>query len=125
MRIPILILFSFLATAFSAVAAEKPNILFIMSDDHAIGTYGGRLATLKPTPVLDAPGAQKGETRPGWELYDLAKDPQEMKNVYANPAYKEVREQLKAELDALKVEVGDTDEKYPGLMKVREQYWEK
>lgn len=37
-------------------AAEKPNILFIMSDDHAahaIGVYGGRLAKLDPTPTLD------------------------------------------------------------------------
>ena len=37
-------------------AAEKPNILFIMSDDHAahaIGAYGSRLAKLNPTPVLD------------------------------------------------------------------------
>lgn len=33
-----------------------PNILFIMSDDHAahaIGAYGGRLAELNPTPTLD------------------------------------------------------------------------
>ena len=37
-------------------AAERPNILFIMSDDHAahaIGAYGGRLAKLDPTPTLD------------------------------------------------------------------------
>ncbi|MBT3227642.1 MAG: sulfatase [Candidatus Marinimicrobia bacterium] len=38
-------------------AAEKrPNILFIMSDDHsseAIGAYGGRLAKLNPTPTID------------------------------------------------------------------------
>lgn len=36
--------------------AEKPNILFIMSDDHAahaIGAYQGRLAKLNPTPTLD------------------------------------------------------------------------
>jgi len=34
----------------------KPNILFIMSDDHttqAIGVYGGRLAKLDPTPNID------------------------------------------------------------------------
>lgn len=34
----------------------RPNILFIMSDDHcdrAIGAYGGRLAKLDPTPNLD------------------------------------------------------------------------
>jgi len=37
-------------------AADKPNILFIMSDDHcerAIGVYGSRLAKLDPTPNLD------------------------------------------------------------------------
>ena len=34
----------------------KPNILFIMSDDHttqAVGAYGGRLAALDPTPTID------------------------------------------------------------------------
>lgn len=39
-----------------AWAEERPNILFIMSDDHAahaIGAYGGRLAGLNPTPTLD------------------------------------------------------------------------
>ena len=37
-------------------AHGKPNILYIMSDDHAahaIGAYGGRLAELNPTPNLD------------------------------------------------------------------------
>ncbi|MDA1229938.1 MAG: sulfatase-like hydrolase/transferase, partial [Planctomycetota bacterium] len=40
----------------AAHAADRPNILFIMSDDHAahaIGAYGGRLAELNPTPTLD------------------------------------------------------------------------
>lgn len=44
-----------LAAAQVAVAA-RPNILFIMSDDHAahaIGAYGGRLAPLNPTPNID------------------------------------------------------------------------
>ena len=39
-----------------ADAADKPNILYIMSDDHAahaIGAYGGRLARLDPTPNID------------------------------------------------------------------------
>ena len=34
----------------------KPNIIYIMSDDHAataIGAYGGRLAKLNPTPTID------------------------------------------------------------------------
>ena len=36
--------------------ANRPNILFIMSDDHAahaISAYGGRLAKIAPTPNLD------------------------------------------------------------------------
>ena len=40
----------------TSAAAEKPNILYIMSDDHAahaIGAYGGRLAKLDPTPTID------------------------------------------------------------------------
>ena len=38
------------------LAKGKPNILFIMSDDHcarAIGAYGSRLADLDPTPNID------------------------------------------------------------------------
>ncbi len=39
-----------------ALSAERPNILFIMSDDHsaaAVGVYGSRFARLNPTPVID------------------------------------------------------------------------
>ncbi|WP_341225043.1 sulfatase [uncultured Arcticibacterium sp.] len=35
---------------------KKPNIIYIMSDDHtsqAIGIYGGALASVNPTPVID------------------------------------------------------------------------
>ena len=38
-------------------AKKKPNIIYIMSDDHtsqAIGVYGSRLARLNPTPNIDA-----------------------------------------------------------------------
>ncbi|VGO18298.1 sulfatase family protein [Pontiella sulfatireligans] len=48
---------AFLYSALSALAADRPNILFVMSDDHtsqAIGAYGGRLASLNPTPTIDA-----------------------------------------------------------------------
>ena len=53
---PSLILFLGLIMATSMRAASKPNILFIMSDDHAahgISAYGGRLAKIAPTPNLD------------------------------------------------------------------------
>jgi arylsulfatase A-like enzyme len=37
-----------------------------------------------------------------WELYDLAKDPGEMQSVYDDPAYQEVIQVLKQDLDSLK-----------------------
>ncbi|VGO19624.1 sulfatase family protein [Pontiella sulfatireligans] len=45
------------ATLATAVNASKPNILFVMSDDHtsqAVGVYGSRLAKLNPTPTIDS-----------------------------------------------------------------------
>ncbi len=42
--------------ALPAIAADQPNILYIMSDDHAahaISAYQGRLAEIAPTPHLD------------------------------------------------------------------------
>ncbi len=46
-----------LLAAATAAGSDKPNILFIMSDDHAAqayGSYGGLLAALDPTPTLDS-----------------------------------------------------------------------
>lgn len=45
-----------------------------------------------------------------WELYDLQKDPGEMKNVYNDPAYQKTLEQLKKELYRLKKEFKDDDQ---------------
>jgi len=45
------------ATVQAAQIRTKPNVLFIMSDDHttqAIGAYGSRLAELNPTPNIDS-----------------------------------------------------------------------
>ena len=49
-------LFTTLSGTFIATAADKPNILYIMSDDHAahgIGAYNSRLSELNPTPTID------------------------------------------------------------------------
>lgn len=45
-----------------------------------------------------------------WELYDLVKDPKEMKNIYADPASAELVKKLKEELQRLKKECNDTDQ---------------
>lgn len=44
-----------------------------------------------------------------WELYDLEKDPHEMKNVYEDPAYAETRETLTKELRKLQQDYKETD----------------
>ena len=43
-----------------------------------------------------------------WELFDLQKDPHELKSVYDDPAYADVRKQLEAELQRLRAELKDT-----------------
>ena len=63
-------------------------------------------------------------TKPYWELYDLKNDPMEMNNVYEDPKYTKIVKQLKVELLKLKEDLGDSDEIYPELMRVREKYWD-
>lgn len=44
-----------------AASSTRPNILWIMSDAHAtagVGSYGGILASLNPTPTLDRLAAE-------------------------------------------------------------------
>ena len=72
---------------------------------------------------LDAPGAKQQPTQPGWELYDMRTDPHELMNVYHDPRYAEHVRRLKSQLLSLKQDIGDTDERYPELMKVREKFW--
>jgi arylsulfatase A-like enzyme len=57
---------------------------------------------------LGAAGAVDKPTPPEWELFDLAKDPHEMNNVYSDPLYAGSVRQLKAEMDRLQKKFGDT-----------------
>ena len=45
-----------------------------------------------------------------WELYDLEKDPHEMNNVYDDPAYASIREDMHRRLVAIRERYGDSDE---------------
>ena len=45
-----------------------------------------------------------------WELYDLEKDPHEMKSVYDDPSYAGIRAILHKKLEELRVKYKDTDE---------------
>ena len=55
------LLFTLIGSTSLAADLSRPNILFIMSDDHttqAIGAYGSRLAALDPTPNIDRLAAE-------------------------------------------------------------------
>ena len=56
---------------------------------------------------MDMKGAKDIDLTPEWELFDNQKDPQQMHNVYADPAYQTTVRELRAELDRLRREVGD------------------
>ena len=45
-----------------------------------------------------------------WELFDLTKDPDELRNLYGDPAQQETVRQLKTELSRLKRELKDDDQ---------------
>lgn len=62
-------------------------------------------------------------TPPGWEFYDLSRDPHEMDNRYSDPEYAAVIQDLKIRLKALRDELNETDEKYPHIQKVIDKYW--
>ncbi len=48
------------------------------------------------------------QIEPYWELYDLETDPNELHNIYGNPACADVQQALTAELESLQEKYGDT-----------------
>jgi arylsulfatase A-like enzyme len=54
------------------------------------------------------PGASEETTAPEWELFDLERDPAELRSVYDDPAYADDVARLTDALDRLAAELGDT-----------------
>jgi hypothetical protein len=59
-------------------------------------------------------GRSESESADVWELYDLQKDPHELNNVYAEPAYAATVTELKSELERLRKELNDHDQYVDG-----------
>ena len=57
--------------------------------------------------ALGQPGTIDESKEPEWELFDLERDPRELRNVYHDPAYANVVKDLRAELRRLQEQVGD------------------
>ena len=64
------------------------------------------------------------QTPPAWELYDLTKDPEELNNVYDDPEYLEIRDELKGRLANLRQRIGDDGSHYPEAEKVVQEFWD-
>jgi arylsulfatase A-like enzyme len=82
------------------------------NDHHVPGHYGIRTDRYKLIYYYGKPlgmrGAQEPNTAPEWELYDLKSDPHEMRNIYTDASKAGLVRSLKAQLDALQREYGDT-----------------
>ncbi|MFC2111644.1 sulfatase [Bacteroidota bacterium] len=63
-------------------------------------------------------------TPPGWEFYDLEKDPFEMDNRYGDPAYAQVISDLKEQLKELRKDLKEEDDKYPLIQGIIETNWD-
>ena len=82
------------------------------NDHHVSAHYGIRTDRWKLIyyygKPLSAKGANPPDSEPEWELLDLNADPREMKNLYYDPKYAPVVRKLKAELERLQREAGDS-----------------
>lgn len=64
-------------------------------------------------------------TPAAWEFYDLENDPQEMHNLYDNPAYTDIIASMKTQLRETRESLGETDESYPAIEQVIQSNWTK
>ncbi|NHA67170.1 sulfatase family protein [Phycicoccus flavus] len=80
-------------------------------DHHAPAHYGWRTERYKLiyfyNDGLGLPGTTNRQYPPEWELYDMEQDPDEVNNVYDDPAYREVREELKVAMWKAQESFGD------------------
>lgn len=78
---------------------------------HVLAHYGYRDTRYKLiyfyNDGMGLPGCGPYTYPPEWELYDLHEDPHELRNVYHDPAYAQVREQLKEKMWYAQAAVGD------------------
>ena len=63
-------------------------------------------------------------TPPAWELYDLKNDPFEMNNLFGQPGYEGITKELKIKLKALREKFNETDEAYPHIQEIIDDYWD-
>ena len=63
------------------------------------------------------------QTIPGWEFYDLTKDPHELNNLYGDESYSTVIADLKQQLKELRTKYNEEDTNYPHIQKIIDEKW--
>mgnify|MGYP002866524423 FL=1 len=95
---------------------DWPEIMYYrywmhLAHHHVYAHYGVRTHRYKLiyyyADALGQPGAIDESKPPEWELFDLDEDPNELNNVYHDPAYAEIAAELRGELRRLQEEVQD------------------
>ncbi len=64
------------------------------------------------------------QTPPGWELYDLSRDPHEPRNLYHDPNHAELVAALKQRLADARKRVGDDGSHFPACEAVIGEFWD-
>lgn len=72
---------------------------------------------------LGMTGTKDVSIKPEWELFDLKQDPMEMRNIYDDPANKDLIKELKTKLLELKRQYDDEDSKYPVMAEIAKKYY--
>jgi len=64
------------------------------------------------------------QTPPGWELYDLIRDPRETVNLYHDPTHTKLAAELKSRLADTRRRVGDDGSHFPECEAVVQEFWD-
>jgi arylsulfatase A-like enzyme len=96
--------------------ADRPAHFGIRGKRYKLAFFYGN-GLKKNTPVYE-----DGEVR-YWDFFDLQNDPNELRNAYHDPQYREIIEDLKIELIRQRELLGDTDEENDEIRSIIAAYW--
>lgn len=95
--------------------SNRPAHFGIRTDRYKLALFYGQSRTKTERDQMKYP--------PGWEFYDLQKDPRENHNAIHDPMYQEIIGELKSRLKIIKSQSGDSPERNKTIQKLIEENW--
>ncbi len=95
--------------------SNRPAHFGIRTDRYKLALFYGQSRTKTVRDNMKYP--------PGWEFYDLKKDPRETHNAINDPEYQAIIRKLKTRLNQIKSESGDGVETNPTIRDIVKQSW--